>query len=90
MAVIQFTTNLKRFYPDLNAIEIDAKTVAELIQKVDLKFPGLKDYVVDEQGKLRKHVNIFIGNNMIKDRETLLDTITEKDEIYIMQALSGG
>jgi hypothetical protein len=44
----------------------------------------------DDAGPLGEHVNIFINNQMIADRESLSDLVTESDEVFIMQALSGG
>lgn len=90
MATVKFTSNLKRFYPDLKPIEVNGKTVAEALEEIESNFSGLKDYIVDENGSLRKHVNIFIGNNLVKDRERLKDSLSEGDEMYVMQALSGG
>ena len=90
MPTVNFTSNLKRFYPDLKPLPVKAKTVAEALNEVESEHEGLRDYIVDENGVLRKHVNIFIGNNMIKDRERLGDELTDGDEMYIMQALSGG
>jgi len=90
MPKINFTYALKRFYPDLERLDITAKNVSEVIQNLDQRYPGLKDYLVDEQGRLRQHVNIFIGDRLIRDKEHLSDPVTEKDEVFIMQALSGG
>ena len=47
-------------------------------------------YVVDDQGALRKHVNIFLGNSWLRDRERLSDSIPPGTVVYVMQALSGG
>lgn len=71
-------------------MEISAKRVSDVLDLVEKAYPGLKDYVVDEHGRLRKHVNIFIGNDLVKDREHLSDEVLEDDQVYIMQALSGG
>lgn len=90
MPTVKFTANLKRFYPNLAPLEVSGKTVAEALNEVEQSHKGLKDYIVDENGELRKHVNIFIGNDMIKDRQHLADVLSEQDEMYIMQALSGG
>ncbi len=90
MPLVKFTSNLKRFYPDLAPLNVQGKTVAEVLDEIESRYGGLKDYIVDENGQLRKHVNIFIGNDMVKDRERLEDELSEKDEIYVMQALSGG
>ena len=90
MPTIKFTSNLKRFYPDLAPIQANCQTVKEALEVIEAQYSGLKDYLVDERGSLRKHVNIFIGNQLIKDRTTLLDGLKEGDEVYVMQALSGG
>jgi molybdopterin converting factor small subunit len=91
MARVKFTSHLQRFFPDLqNGIAIEGSTVAEVIAGLDRRYPGLGDYVIDERGSLRKQVNIFIGENLIYDRERLQDTVTEGDQVFIFQALSGG
>lgn len=90
MPLINFTYALKRFYPDLEKLEIAAGNISEVIQNLNQRYPGLKDYLLDEQGRLRQHVNIFIGDKLIQDKEKLTDVVSEKDEVFIMQALSGG
>ena len=91
MAQIKFTRHLVRFFPDLeNPTTVPGNSVAELIQNLDKKYPGLAAYIVDERGSLRKHVNIFLEGDLIKDRQSLQDPVSENEEIYIFQALSGG
>lgn len=90
MPTIKFTSNLKRFFPELAELKSEELSIAGILDTVEDRFPGFKDYVIDEHGSLRKHVNIFIGNELIKDRVHLSDHINESDELYIMQALSGG
>ena len=90
MATIKFTYALKKFYPDLDSLEITASDVDEVVYAIDKNYPGIRGYLLDDQGSLRKHVNIFVDGALISDRTTLLDKITEHSEVYIMQALSGG
>ena len=90
MATINFTYALKRFYPTLDSLEVDANDVKEVVHTIDQNYPGIKDYILDEQGSLRKHVNIFVDGVLISDRTSLLDKISSESEVYIMQALSGG
>lgn len=90
MARVKFTANLKRFYPDLNTLDVEGDSISEILDKINNKFPGIRDYILDEHGRLRQHVNIFIGENMIKDRNKLSDPVNTSDEVYIIQALSGG
>jgi len=90
MPTVRFTRHLRRFFDGLDTLEVAAATVAEVVDALDDLHPGIRHYVVDERGRLRKHVNIFVGDAMISDREMLSDSVGEDDEIYIMQALSGG
>jgi molybdopterin converting factor small subunit len=70
--------------------QIEADSIAEVLQALDALYPGFSSYIVDESGALRKHVNIFIGNDIIEDKQKLGDKVNASDEVYIMQALSGG
>ena len=90
MASVRFTSALRRFYPDLAPQQIEADTVAGILNQLDQAYPGLKTYLVDERGRLRKHVNIYIGEELVRDREGLKDAVDPGDEILIFQALSGG
>jgi len=69
---------------------VEAETVADLVTALNRHYPGIADYLIDEQGALRKHVNIFVGETLVHDRRALSDTLDADDEVYVMQALSGG
>lgn len=90
MPTVKFTYALKRFFPQLKDTPVKSETLSNLLQTIDRHYPGIQNYIVDERGSLRKHVNIFIDGELIRDRETLGDTFGENSEIFIMQALSGG
>jgi molybdopterin synthase sulfur carrier subunit len=90
MARVKFTRSLNRFFPDLCEADIDGSTVAEIVAGLDERWAGLADYIVDEQGRLRPHVNIFIGDELIYDKQTLSDPVDDTTRVYIFQALSGG
>ena len=87
---VRLTSHLFAFFPQLEGrpIEVEAKTVAEVVKALEELAPGLAFYLCDERGRLRTHVNIFVGKNMIRDRRALTDPV--EDEIHILQALSGG
>ena len=52
--------------------------------------PLLRSYILDDQGRLRRHVNVFVAGRMVADRRSLSDAVGPEDEIYVLQALSGG
>jgi molybdopterin synthase sulfur carrier subunit len=90
MPTVKFTYALKRFFPKLNDTVATGKTLRAILDEIEARHPGVCKYILDDQRRLRQHVNIFINGVMIKDRNTLSDPFPENSEIYIMQALSGG
>lgn len=90
MPTIHFTRHLRRFFPSLATTEVEASTVAEVVAALERLHPGLADYLVDERGALRKHVNIFIGDESVRDRNALSDPTSSDSQVHVIQALSGG
>ena len=90
MATVHFTPALKRFRPDLKTLQVQAETVASVLDAVEQHYPGLAAYIVEENGALRRHVNIFINDTFISDRKDLSDPVKPDDHVHIIQALSGG
>lgn len=92
MAKVELTKHLFTFFPHLEGRElfVDASTVAEVVEEMERIAPGFAFYVCDERGRLRTHVNIFIGDERISDRRTLSDRVGPDSRVFIMQALSGG
>jgi sulfur-carrier protein len=90
MPRVKVTRNLERFFPGLDELEVEGSTVAEVVTALNSHYAGIADYLVDERGALRKHVNIFIDDSLVADRKTLGDSVTPANRIHIIQALSGG
>ena len=90
MPTVKFTKALKRFFPNLQDTPAKGTSLADVLSEMETHYPGVKGYLLDEQGCLRKHVNIFIDGQLISDRRALSDSFSKDSEIYIMQALSGG
>lgn len=92
MPTVQMTRHLYRFFPALEnqTIQLSAGSVAEVLNAVNALAPGFIDYVLDERGALRRHVNICINERSIIDRKTLSEQVPEDATLYIFQALSGG
>lgn len=90
MAHVTFTRHLQRFFPNLAEGEVPGATVRAVIDELERRHPGLASYIVDDAGRLRRHVNIFVGDEPIHDRERLGDALAEDASVFILQALSGG
>ncbi|AFV00154.1 MoaD/ThiS family protein [Simiduia agarivorans] len=92
MASVEVTQHLYRYFPVLenNLLTASGATVRQVLDQVNLVAPGFLDYVLDERGHVRRHVNICVNQSMIADRVKLSDPVTEQDRVFIFQALSGG
>jgi len=89
MPRVEFTPNLAR-QTQAPSCEVGGSTVAEALNEVFRKVPGLRSYVLDDQGAVRTHVVIFVDGATIRDRARLSDTLRPDSEVFVMQALSGG
>lgn len=92
MVTLQFTRHLFTFFPQLaeGEVRVQASTVAEALAELEKLAPGIGFYLRDELGRVRLHVNIFVGNERIRDRKSLSDPLQPGDTLWILQALSGG
>ena len=90
MASVSYTPHLSRFFPELATEEVDAPDVASLVRELELRHEGLAAYLVEEDGALRKHVNIFVDGDAVRDRKALSDALGPASTVHILQALSGG
>jgi molybdopterin converting factor small subunit len=89
MPRIAFTPNLRR-HLDCPATEAAGETVRAALEQVFAVNPRLRGYLLDEHGRLRRHVSIFVNAEPVRDRLALADRIAPEDEIFVFQALSGG
>lgn len=89
MATIRFTSHLVR-HRAAPAVVAEGGTVAEVLARGFIGDDLLRSYVLDEHGRVRKHVNIYLDGSLIRDRLRLSDPVGPASEIYVLQALSGG
>ena len=77
-----------RSYTDQHAnVEVEAADLVEVFAALDERFPGIRFRVIDEQGRVRPHMKVFVNDESVRDLSTPL---APTDEVTIMQALSGG
>jgi molybdopterin converting factor small subunit len=80
-------TPLRSYTRNEKWVSCDGATLNDMLADLDAQFPGIRFRVVDEQGRLRKHMKIFVNQEVVRD---LTSSVTDADEVTIMQALSGG
>ncbi|MBM3488294.1 MAG: MoaD/ThiS family protein [Alphaproteobacteria bacterium] len=89
MARVAFTDNLKRHIA-CPVVRADGRTVAAVLDTVFAANPRLRSYVLDDQGRLRRHVHVYVNAERIADPIALSDRVRPDDEVFVFQALSGG
>jgi sulfur-carrier protein len=71
-------------------MDLPGATVREVLDKAFASSPELRSYLLDDQGRVRRHVAIFVNGETIGDRAGLSDPVAPDAEVFVMQALSGG
>jgi len=72
------------------AQQVTAATLGEALHAAFRAAPLMQSYVLDEQGDVRKHVAVFINNQLIARRNDLSVPLAADDVVTVIQALSGG
>ena len=88
MPRVNFTAHLQQHLP-CPPTDVAGGTVREVLERIFVGNPRLRSYLLDDQGRLRKYVNIFVTDAAVADRLTLADPVVAGDEIFVFQALSG-
>jgi hypothetical protein len=89
MAHVHFTTWLRELVPD-GPVQAPGATVGEALDALWRERPQVRGYVLDEQGRLRKHVCVFADGTRLQHAAALEHRIRPDSELYVMQALTGG
>ena|SRR5208282_1745323 len=70
---------------------VDAKDLGALLDASEGKFPGFRDSVCDESGRIRVYVNVFVNGEIVgQGPETLSTPLADGDEVYILASVAGG
>ncbi len=84
---VHIPTALRSYTDQVPAVDIHGRTVGELIDALERKFPGFRFRIVDETGRVREHIKILVDALMVEDLAT---PVGASQELHIVMALSGG
>jgi molybdopterin synthase sulfur carrier subunit len=84
---VRIPTPLRSYTGNQANVEASGTTVGELLDDLDRQFPGIAFRVVDEQGRMRQHMVVWLDGERCRD---LSASVAGQDELVLMQALSGG
>jgi molybdopterin synthase sulfur carrier subunit len=90
MASVRIPTPLRKLTNDLEVVSAAGANVGELIANLDKAFPGLRERICDEEGNVRRFVNIFVSDEDIRFLQELATPLKDTDEVSIVPAIAGG
>ena len=90
MPTVRIPTPLRKLTNELDTVEAAGATIGELIDNLDTAFPGLKNRICDENGTIRRFVNIFVNGEDVRFLAENATPVKDSDEISIVPAIAGG
>ncbi len=87
---VRIPTPLKKLAGEQDVIRAKGKTVGEVVQWLTDTYPGLKERLRDEQGELRRFINIYVNDEDIRFNQNLGTPLKEGDRLSIIPAIAGG
>jgi len=87
---IRIPTPLRRLTNEQEVVQAEGDTVRALLDSLESKFPGLKERICDDTGKVRRFVNVYLNDEDIRFLQENETAVKDGDEISIVPAIAGG
>ncbi|MGH3453385.1 MAG: MoaD/ThiS family protein [Nocardioidaceae bacterium] len=87
---VRVPTILRTYTKGESQVTVDGSTLSEVIDALDTSYPGIKGRIVDEQGELRRFVNIYVGNDDVRFADGLATATPEGSSVSVIPAVAGG
>jgi molybdopterin converting factor small subunit len=90
MATLIIPTPLRKFTNNVGKLQTSAANIDEAVKDLTLNFPDLKKHLLNDKGEIRSFINIFVGNEDIRDLQQEKTIIKEDAVVSIVPAIAGG
>ncbi|MFZ3073323.1 MAG: ubiquitin-like small modifier protein 1 [Thermodesulfobacteriota bacterium] len=87
---VRIPTPLRKLTNGLDEVSVNGATVSAVLEDLEKNYPGIKERICEEDGKLRKFVNVYLNDEDIRFKENLSTVVKESDELSIVPAIAGG
>jgi sulfur-carrier protein len=84
---VRIASALRSYTDGAANVAATGSTVNEILFDLELQFPGIRFRVIDEQGRLRQHMRVFVNDEVCRDLDL---SLSDTDDVTLMQGLSGG
>ena len=90
MAVVRFPPVMKYYLNNRNEFPVQAATVADLVAVVAEEHPSVRSHMLDESGNLRRHFNVFVNGEHIRELNGMDTPLSDDDRVVLMASSAGG
>ncbi len=90
MPSVRIPTPLRKLTSDKDEVTISAANIAELIDRMEAEYPGIKNRLCDESGNVRRFINLYVNNEDIRFLSGKETALKEGDIVSIIPAIAGG
>ena len=90
MPTVRFPAVMKYYVNNQTEFFVPATTVKEVMSQVIEQYPSIKFHLVDSEGRLRKHFNVFVNGTHIRDLNGMDTPLNEEDKVILMASAAGG
>ena len=90
MPTVRFPNVMKYYVNNQAEFFVPAATVQDLVNQIVEQYPSVKFHLVDSEGQLRKHFNIFVNNVHIRDLQGMDTPLKDEDKVILMASAAGG
>jgi molybdopterin converting factor small subunit len=90
MTILKIPTPLRAYTSGHAEVSVSGGTVASALDSLIQQYPSIKPHLFNEAGSLRPFVNLFVGQNSIKDLQGLETTVGENDRLLLIPSIAGG
>ena len=87
---VRVPTPLRKLTNGADEVNAQGNTISAVVEDLERKFPGIKERICDETGKIRRFVNVYVNGDDIRFLQNLETSLKEGDNISIVPAIAGG
>lgn len=90
MPTVYIPTPLRRLTGGQSKVEIEADDIDSLVVALDNRYPGMRDRLVDDQGDIKRFINVFVNDEEIRTLQGQATPLRSVDRVSIVPAMAGG
>jgi sulfur-carrier protein len=90
MPTLRVPALLKYYLEDQSEVRLEGQTVGEALGDLSRKFPKIHSHIFDPKGQVRRHINLFVNADNIRDLDGLETRLGENDIVKILPSVTGG